>query len=81
MTGERHPLDAVSLIAGALFVAVAALGLSDQLTELDPGMLSWVLPAALVLVGLVVLLQGLRDRGAEGDAPADGPGDAPDGDG
>lgn len=64
---ERHGLDRVSLMAGLLFVIVAVLGLSDQLAELDPDLLNWLLPAALVVVGLVVLGQGIRGRGPPDD--------------
>lgn len=75
MHDERHPLDPVSLVAGIIFVAVAVVGLSGQLTELDPGVLGWLVPAALVLVGLAVLGQGLRDRGAEREGAAGAPDD------
>lgn len=66
MNTERHALDRVSLVTGLLFVIVAVLGLSDRLAELDPDLLSWLLPAALVLVGLAVLWQGVRGRDRHG---------------
>lgn len=70
MGTERHALDRVSLVTGLLFVAVAVLGLSDLLAWLDPSVLGWVLPAALVVVGLAVLLQGVRARDPDHDPDA-----------
>lgn len=72
MHSERHPLDPVSLIAGAIFVAVAVLGLTDLLTDVDPRVLSWLLPAALVLAGLAVLAQGLAGRRGAREAADEG---------
>ena len=50
----RHPFDALSLVFGLIFGAVAALafvGPADQI--IDP---RWLGPAILVIIGLVLLL-------------------------
>lgn len=56
---RRHDTDVVSLLAGLLFVAVAAAQLlaSASDVELDG---QWVLPMLLVLLGLVGLASAVR---------------------
>ena len=58
---ERHELDALSLIGGLVFVAVAALGLTDALV-LDLTDLRWVGPALLVVLGVTLVLTAGRGR-------------------
>jgi ferric-dicitrate binding protein FerR (iron transport regulator) len=59
---RRHELDWVSLLAGALFVAVAVVYVFAEAAdvELDP---QWVLPTVLVGLGLVGLAGSLRGAG------------------
>jgi hypothetical protein len=47
----RHPLDAVSLVAGLVFTAVAAAYLIAAHTAMDIDA-RWVLPLALIGLGL-----------------------------
>ncbi|MCW2778471.1 MAG: hypothetical protein JWN17_2196 [Frankiales bacterium] len=62
---SRHERDAVSLMGGLVLVLVAAGVLLDSLPglQVDAG---WVLPVALVVVGVAGLLASLRrgDRSA-----------------
>ena len=51
---ERHRLDALSLIFGLLFVAIAMVGLTDVFT-LTAADLRWLGPALLVVVGIALL--------------------------
>lgn len=62
MHDQPHPTDAVSLIAGIAFVAVAVAVLTDLLVAVDVRVMSWLLPAAVVLVGLGLLGSALRGR-------------------
>lgn len=64
----RHPFDALSLVLGVIFAAVAALafvGPTDQI--IDP---RWVGPAILVIIGLV-LLAPRRSRRISPNQPGD----------
>lgn len=58
---RRHAFDPLSFTFGALFLAVAAAGLTGpwSLRDLD---LAWLGPAVLVFLGLVVLLTALTPR-------------------
>lgn len=74
----RHRFDPLSFVFGAVFVAVAAIGLIDRdlLTFTD---LRWIAPALLVLLGaLLLVLSGRtggrdRDDGRTSESDADGP--------
>jgi hypothetical protein len=61
---RTHPFDAVSFVFGILFTAVAAIALTGvaTITLLD---LRWLGPAALVLIGVVLVVSAARsDNGA-----------------
>jgi hypothetical protein len=66
---RTHPFDAVSFVFGAIFVAVALLALTGiaTITLLD---LRWLAPAALVVVGAVLIVSAARrDDDREVGAP------------
>ena len=74
---KRHAFDPVSFTFGALFLAVAAAGLTGpwSLRDLD---LAWLGPAVLVFLGVVVVLTAVTLRSAERretDATAEDAGD------
>lgn len=59
---KTHPLDVIALVFGLIFVAIALVGLFDQLT-VSWSDLRWLVPSALVAVGLaLVITSGRRAR-------------------
>jgi hypothetical protein len=56
---RRHETDAVSLIAGLLFLVVAGVHIVARSTETDLN-LRWMVPAVLVLLGALGLLSAIR---------------------
>ena len=56
---RRHELDAVSLVAGLLFLVVAGVHIVARATETDLN-LRWMVPAVLVLLGVLGLLSAVR---------------------
>lgn len=64
---RRHPFDPASLIAGVVFVAIAAAYLIGAYTDLHIGS-GWVLPLALIGLGAAGLAGSLR-RGLRNDDP------------
>jgi hypothetical protein len=69
---RRHAFDPLSFTFGALFLAVAAAGLTGpwSVRDLD---LAWLGPAVLVLLGIVVLLTALTPRSARDGADQTAP--------
>ena len=70
---RRHETDAVSLVAGLLFLAVAVVHIAARSTNTELS-LRWMVPAVLVLLGVVGLLgalRGPRRTAAEAAAPGD----------
>lgn len=71
---RKHPIDLTSLLAGLVFVGLAAVYLLAAASgnEVDA---SWVLPIALVALGLAGLVGGVsravRRPDPSGDAEAD----------
>jgi hypothetical protein len=61
---RRHDIDAVSLVAGALFIVVAIVHFSAGATDTELK-LHWVVPALLVMLGVVGLLGALRGNRGE----------------
>lgn len=54
---KRHPVDAISLVAGLVFSALGITFLAGaRVTQLD---LDWTWPLVLIVIGGVVLLAGL----------------------
>jgi hypothetical protein len=81
---KRHDLDLVSLLAGVVFLAVAASHLIGQALG-SPLDATWVVPITLVALGLAGMIGGLgrslrrpvaadvpAGSGAEVSGPADG---------
>jgi branched-subunit amino acid permease len=56
---RTHPFDPVAFVFGVIFVAVAAVGLTD-LATISLTDLRWLGPAALVLVGIVLVISAAR---------------------
>ena len=56
---RRHELDAVSLVAGLLFLVVAGVHIVARSTGTDLN-LRWMVPAVLVLLGVLGLLSAVR---------------------
>jgi branched-subunit amino acid permease len=71
---RTHPFDPVAFVFGLIFVAVAAVGLTD-LATITLTDLRWIGPAALVLVGIVLVISAARSDDApsveNGEATAD----------
>ena len=83
---ERHPLDLVSLTAGAVFTLTALLALTRAVT-ITVADLRWIGPGLLVLFGVVLVASSVsrgsgaeeaQDAGDAGDAGYAGPGARPD---
>ena len=76
---RRHEIDAVSLVAGLLFLVVAGVHIVARSTETDLN-LRWMVPAVLVLLGVLGLLSAVRfPRPEQVETTADaGAGDEPD---
>ena len=64
----RHAIDWISLVAGLVFAVVAVSHLVGAATgsavELD-----WLVPVALIALGVAGLAGALRGRGTDGAAP------------
>jgi hypothetical protein len=56
---RRQEIDAVSLAAGLLFLVVAGVHIGARSTETDLN-LRWMVPAVLVLLGVLGLLSAVR---------------------
>jgi hypothetical protein len=72
---RRHETDAVSLAAGLLFLVVAAVHIGARASGTDLN-LRWMVPAVLVLLGVLGLLGAVRlpRRGPDDDtAIVEGP--------
>lgn len=71
---KPHRVDVLSLVFGLIFVAMAAVGLSDRLTVTWSD-LRWVVPAGLVAIGLALLITSARrqaDRAIDEDRTGNG---------
>jgi hypothetical protein len=56
---RRHETDVVSLVAGLLFVIVAVVHIAAGSTDTELN-LRWLVPATLVLLGVLGLLSAIR---------------------
>jgi hypothetical protein len=59
---RRHDTDYVSFVAGVLFLVVAAVYIAAAAYDADLDM-RWMLPAVLILLGVVGLMGALRGAG------------------
>jgi hypothetical protein len=64
----RHPADLVSLTFGILF---AAIGLVLLLGTLDQIRLDWIVPTAVVVLGVLLIVLARPTRTAPDDEPTD----------
>jgi hypothetical protein len=70
---RRHEADAVSLVAGLLFLVVAVVHIAARSTDTDLN-LRWMVPAVLVLLGVLGLLSAVRSpKEAEASQPHSDP--------
>jgi cytochrome c-type biogenesis protein CcmH/NrfF len=58
---RRHELDVVSLAAGLLFLVVSVVHVAARATDTDLN-LRWMVPAVLVLLGVLGLLGAIRSN-------------------
>jgi len=68
----KHPLDLMSLLAGLLCVAGAAVWLLLERGHVDAEDIVWAAPAALVVLGLAGIASSVR--GAASPSAGDGTG-------
>jgi cytochrome c oxidase subunit IV len=68
---QRHPLDPVSLVVGAVFAVAGALLLVDRLDVLAQA--RWVLPLLLIVIAVVLLVSVTPRRHNDVSAGADTP--------
>ena len=66
----RHPIDWISLVAGLVFAVVAVSHLVGAATD-STVELGWLVPVALIALGVAGLAGTLRGRGTEGTSPQD----------
>jgi hypothetical protein len=67
--GHRHGTDAVSLVFGLLFVAVAGWWLFGRyVVSVDVPNLGWLVAGALILMGLLGVVASLRGDKTSADA-------------
>jgi hypothetical protein len=66
---RRHDLDLTSLVAGLVFVALAAVYLVGSLTDVHIGW-RWVLPLLLIGLGVAGLAGSLRSSFRRPEEPA-----------
>ena len=58
---KRHDLDLVSLIAGTVFLLVAVSALLEAASDVSVD-LTWLVPVALVAIGVAGIAGALRRR-------------------
>lgn len=59
---RRHPTDIVSLVLGLVFLGEAGAWVAWERGLVDAHALSWLVPAVLVVAGLVGAAVSLRPR-------------------
>jgi len=57
---ETHRFDVLSFIFGAMFLAFAASVTWDVSLDLGFDIGDWILPIALLVIGIVLLASGIR---------------------
>lgn len=61
-TGRRRRTDAVGLVFGVLFLAIAVVGILGTAWWLAPHLGPWVLAGVIALVGLAMIVSALPGR-------------------
>ena len=64
----RHPADLISLTFGLLFAAIGVLLLFGRIDDLRP---DWVLPAATVILGVLLIVVARSMRSQPDDEPTE----------
>ena len=64
----RHPADLISLTFGLLFAAIGVLLLFGRIDDLR---LDWVLPAATVILGVLLIAVARSRRSQPDDEPTE----------
>ena len=64
----RHPADLISLTFGLLFAAIGVLLLFGRIDDLR---LDWVLPAATVILGVLLIVVARSRRSQPDDEPTE----------
>ena len=64
----RHPADLISLTFGLLFVAIGVLLLFGRIDDLR---LDWVVPAATVILGVLLIVVARSMRPQQDDEPTE----------
>jgi hypothetical protein len=65
---KRHPFDPISFVSGALFLALGLLVFAGEAARVLSG--TWLAPAAIIALGLLLLVAGWRSSRSSDDAPA-----------
>jgi hypothetical protein len=65
---KRHELDLLSLAFGVVFVVLGVLGLMDRVV-LSVSDVRWLVPVALIIMGIALVLPSGRWRGADDASP------------
>lgn len=65
---ETHRFDVLSFVFGALFLAFAASVTWDLSLDLGFDIGDWILPVALLVIGVVVLASGIRTAVRKNDS-------------
>lgn len=63
---KRHPFDPVSFVFGVIFVAMAAAAAFSD--EIDWDLAPWLIPAAVLMLGIGLLASALRSTDDEAAA-------------
>ena len=66
---KRHPFDPVSFVFGVVFVVMAAAAAFSD--EIDWNLAPWLIPAAVLMLGIGLLASALRSTTTEDAAVED----------
>jgi hypothetical protein len=69
MTMTRHPADLVSLTFGLLFAAIGVVLLFGRIEAIR---LDWVVPAATIILGVLLIVVARGSRSEPDDQPTEG---------
>ncbi len=66
---KRHPSDPISFVSGALFLALGLLVFAGEAARVLSG--AWLAPAAIIALGVLLLLAGWRSSRPTAGTPAE----------